>query len=324
MQLWSADKAGIFLLIIAAVGWCIAAPAASDALSSGKSSSGRAALGYWMPTLLVVIAAIVRGNAEIVVSVIFGASVAALTLVLGIVTISSSDTRPTSPRGMWAFVLPTALICLLIGFSSAINWFDACVLVLEGLVLATLWNDRAEKNETIKLSSLHWLLLIAAIAASVVATLAALRGIHEVGNTLSIGDGLVTQALLGPMLVLPMIGGAAAAASRGRYDQAVTTAVGYVLLNLCLLLPLAAVFWMGRSYWMQMPTTQPTTMPVDAMANVLPYPLGVWRVDTVLLAALGLLLLPVALGKWTLGKAEGFAMLFVYAIYVVLSAVMAR
>jgi Sodium/calcium exchanger protein len=202
MPTWSADKAGIFLLIIAAVGWCIAAPAAGDALSGGKFSPGRAAFGYWLPTLLVAIAAIIGGNAEIVMSVIFGSSVAALTLVLGIVTITASDTRPTSPRRTWAFVLPTALICLLIGFSSAVNWFDACILVLEGLALATLWNDRTEQSETIRLLPRHWLLLAAAIAASLVATLAALRGIHDVGNELSIGDGLVTQALLGPMLVL--------------------------------------------------------------------------------------------------------------------------
>jgi Ca2+/Na+ antiporter len=71
-------------------------------------------------------------------------------------------------------------------------------------------------------------------------------------------------------------------------------------------------------------TPMPTTMPAEVVVQALAYPLGVWRVDTVLLAALGLMLLPVALGKWTLGKAEGFAMLFVYAIYVVLSAVMAR
>jgi hypothetical protein len=251
-------------------------------------------------------------------------------LALGIVTLTASDTRPTSPRRMWAFVLPSALICFMIGFGNSVNGFDACVLALEGLALAMLWNDGSEKNQSFRITPRHSLLLIAAIAASVVATLAALRGICEIGDSLSIGDGLITQALLGPMLVLPMISAGSAAASRGKYDQAVAVQVGFVLLNLCLLLPLAAVLWMGRQYWgisfasTPPPTTAPTTMPAEAVVQAMAYPLGVWRVDTVLLMTVGLLLLPVALGKWTLGKAEAIVMLFVYAIYVVLSAVMAR
>ncbi|HMB96481.1 MAG TPA: hypothetical protein VKK61_10620 [Tepidisphaeraceae bacterium] len=330
MSQWSSDKAGILLLVIAAVGWYIASRATADALSAGKSSPGKTAIGCWIPTFVVVIAAIVLGRSEVVTSIIFGASVAALTIVLGVVTIAAGETQQTSPRRMWGFILPAALICLMIGFTSAISWFDACVLFLEGLALASLWNDQAEKIPPSRLSPGRSIQLIIAIAAAVVATLAGLRGVWDVSGGLGIGDGLVTQVLLGPLLVLPMIGMGCAAASEGRYDQAVSTLVGYVLLNLCALLPLAALLWFARPYWTAVfvttnaPTTLPATMPAGIISNPLPYPMGIWRVDTVCLAAIGLLLLPVALGRWTLGRAEAVGLMFAYVIYMFLSALLAR
>ncbi|HWP40039.1 MAG TPA: hypothetical protein VNL70_03865, partial [Tepidisphaeraceae bacterium] len=50
-------------------------------------------------------------------------------------------------------------------------------------------------------------------------------------------------------LVLPMIGVGSILAHQGRYQQVVSAQVGFVLLNLCGLLPLATTLWQTRAYW---------------------------------------------------------------------------
>src|SRR3954463_10610720 len=117
-----ADKAALILLGIAVVGWYAAARAASESLSGERPSPGRRAFAYWLPVALTAIAAVIVGRSEIAVGVIFSSSGASLTLVLGIVTISARHTRTTTPRKLWSFVLPAALLMLLIGLSGGIRW----------------------------------------------------------------------------------------------------------------------------------------------------------------------------------------------------------
>jgi Ca2+/Na+ antiporter len=55
----------------------------------------------------------------------------------------------------------------------------------------------------------------------------------------------------------------------------------------------------------------------------MPFPLAAWRVDTVLLIVLGLLLIPVSLGRLTLRKPEGVALAVLYAAYLLVSTALA-
>jgi hypothetical protein len=45
-----------------------------------------------------------------------------------------------------------------------------------------------------------------------------------------------------------------------------------------------------------------------------------WRIDNVFLIVLGLALLPISIGRWTLSRGEGFFVLLVYAFYLALVA----
>jgi Ca2+/Na+ antiporter len=333
MSQLTAEKAGILLLLIAAAGWFIAARAAADALTRGKFSPGRAAFGYWLPTLIAVLLAIFLDKPEMALRIIFASSVACLTLSLGIVTLAARNTHPTSSRKMWGFILPAALICLMIGFAAQLRWIDAAILAMEGLALIALWNDRLppESSPPMKILPRHAIQLGIALVAVIVAALVAIRGAENLGNFIGLpGTSLVTAILLAPMLVLPMIGAGTSAAYEGHYDQSIDVHIGYVLLNLCALIPLATIVWLSRPY-LHMPialaqsaTTLPTTLPVQEATDFLAYPLAVWRIDTVLLAVLGLFLLPVAIGKWTLHRAEGFGLIGAYMIYMVLTAVTMR
>jgi len=55
----------------------------------------------------------------------------------------------------------------------------------------------------------------------------------------------------------------------------------------------------------------------DDMPRVLSFPIAVWRIDTVLLILLGLVLLPVALNLWDLRRSEGILLVAVYACYLI-------
>jgi hypothetical protein len=81
------------------------------------------------------------------------------------------------------------------------------------------------------------------------------------------------------------------------------------------------------------PASQPTTQAAAdeepasddaAGAKEMVFPVLVWRVDTVALLVLGLVLLPAAIGRWTLGRRDGVIMLFVYVAYLMVVAAAGR
>ena len=73
------------------------------------------------------------------------------------------------------------------------------------------------------------------------------------------------------------------------------------------------------------PTTQPAPdEPVRHWTDGVPYPMAVWRLDTVVLIVLCLVILPVALGRWTLGRRDGLVLVIVYAVYLALTALFGR
>ena len=153
-------------------------------------------------------------------------------------------------------------------------------------------------------------------------------------------SGLIAAAVVAPLLVLPMLGTGAIAAHHGRLPAATAAIVGVVLLNLCLLLPLVVLTHHARQVVVDWERIQPvldssaattTTATTTETAEdediyqirPMPFPLAVWRVDTVLLIVLGLLLVPVSLGRLTLKKPEGLALAVIYAVYLVISTALA-
>ncbi len=350
MVQWTADKAAIGLLVLAVAGWYIASRAAAEALARGRRSPGRQALGHWLVCVPLPIAAIVASRPEIAVGAIFASSVACLTLALGIITIAAPQTQPTLPRRTWLFILPASLIALLIGFSGGLRWIHALILVLEGFALLHLWNDPSPPvplppaEPPSVTPSAHAritpaLLLSAALLAGIVAAWAGVSAAGDLSAHLGLPSaGLATALMIGPALVLSFIGWGSQEATQGHYDQAVDALLGFVLLNLCALLPLTTALYLTRPHWQppiysfaahgfsarSAPTTAPATDPADKPPQAMPYPMAVWRVDTVLLVAVGLLLVPVSLGRWTLGRLEGYALLLTYLIYMILTAAMAR
>jgi Ca2+/Na+ antiporter len=358
----TAREATLSLLAIAVAGWYLASRVAAQTMSAGLPAPGRRAIAYCLGNLMVVVVSLAMGQPDIAVSLIFASSVTALTLVLGVVTLTAT-VAPVAPaagasasasRRIWGFVLPVALIALMAGFRGNIGWLSAAILALEGLALLLLWNERPEKATSVEhLPPMNFgrtILFIVALIAAAVASAAGVLAARGISNSLYLpGAALVTALMLAPAMVLPMIGWGSTAAHEGRFDDVVTTLVGFVLINLCALLPLAAVLWIARPSAMAAMNTpapahvQATTAPgtssatapstaeaapeavvADAAPEFLPFPIAVWRVDTVLLIVVGLLLVPAALGRWTLATIEGCGLLLAYLAYMGLVAKMAR
>jgi cation:H+ antiporter len=319
------------LLIGAAVAWYVASRAAVDALALGRPAPGLRALGCWLPMAIVALLAAVSGQPEIAVGVVFAASVAGVSLVIGVVTLSAPpDVLVVADRRQWAFVLPVGLLAVLAGFRAQLTLMHAAIFTLEGIAVLWLWSDRSESfdEKTVPLAdsprrrgvALRSMQLVLATLLAVIGGTAAIISGTQIGAMWNLpNNALVGAMLFAPALVIPMVGSGTMLAQQGRYTAAVSCSVGVAMLNLCVLLPLVIVAW------------HISHLPARASLGEIPrllgsadpplfFPASVWRVDAALLVVVGLWLLPVSLGRWIPGRLEGVALLVCYAAYLLMSA----
>jgi Ca2+/Na+ antiporter len=184
---------------------------------------------------------------------------------------------------------------------------------------------------------------VLALAVACVGAWLALHGVERVAQGSEFASaGLLTATLLSPLLVLPMIGSGTEMAQKQQSSAAVDSHMGVVLLNICALLPMAVTASYFRQWFMgwlvprihlpwvtdwlfprlfisPVPASISTSAPVVVDYHALAFPLGVWRVDVVMLIALGLFLLPVALGRWIITRQQGLWMMVGYAVYLTLA-----
>lgn len=331
------EQVGPVLLMLAAVGWYLAVLMGTAALRRTRDSAGSRARAAWVCTIPVVLLAVGQGRYEIAVGMIFATSVACMTLVLGIVTLAAGTTPAQASRRGWGMLLPVALVCFLMGLSGGFDLRDAMVLLVQGIAVYWMWQGPDEPASQARAVPGTFGSMLGVV---IIATLAGLTAIHAT-LTMSprmglMNGGLVTGLMLAPAMALPLIGLGLQAVQDGQYDQFVSGLVGFVFLNLCLLLPLAALLWIAqpprRAEVFQLePTTAPATLPATTSTTqddpdfrpprALPYPMAIWRVDTVLLIAVGLLLLPVSIGKWSLGRPEAIGLILTWAVFMLLTVI---
>jgi hypothetical protein len=240
----------------------------------------------------------------------------------------------------WGFLLPVALLCLIAGFRGSLQPIHGAALLLEGLVIFMLWRD-ARAGEQISSSrgpARRAIELALATALAALTGWSAIRATRDVSDHIGVASALpVTAWMVAPSLVLPMIGSGMHVARRWNYSAVVSTSVCVAMLNLCVALPLVIAIWHARGTApralqslapVQVATTQPATRAaraeVDTTSPPLPYPISVWRVDTVILVLLGLMLLPMSFGRWSPGRGDGYVLVIVYLAYMWLTAWVGR
>ena len=324
----SVGRTGSGLLLIIAAGLLyVASRLAVFALARGDGSNpGRRALGQWLPVAACALAAIFMGRADVAVSVIFGTSVAFLSLVLGLATyLAPMESLPAS-RKSWPFILPAALLALLAGFSGHLAWWHALMLLALGGAVLAVWLESPEMSDPHAPRSPAGLIAVLAPLAVALAGYGAYQAVRGTlassGNSHLLSPGSVAATILSPLLVLPTLGNASALSQRGHTGRAVSALVGSVLLNLCLLLPACVLLWyLHEAHWkLGFSTFADFRAPWES-AHALPYPMAAWRVQTVILLVLGLALVPVSMGRWLFGRFESAALVLGYAAFLITLAV---
>jgi Ca2+/Na+ antiporter len=369
------------LLIAGAVMLYVASRACVDALVRGNFAArhGWAAVGHWIPVAAVALMAAAAGRGEIAMGVVFGTSVAALSLAFGLITYMAPPGELPPSRRVWPFLLPAALLPLVAGFSGHLNAIHAVMIAVLGLSVLQVWRgvgrgDRALSQRTTGagqgnggtvadvlarevepaafpepeghsrpptldyvtpppgagratwdretlLRGVQGLLAVALAGAG--ARAAVLGAVQADAASKLARAEMLAAAALSPLLILPVLGTGTESAQRGRSADACGALVALSLLNLCGLLPAVILFWYLR-----------TSVPdgagwglaaaiknLPAHGRPMPLPLAVWRVDAVLLTVLGFALIPVALGRWTLGRLESAGLIIAYAAYLAVTAV---
>ncbi len=302
--------------------------------SEAGPSPGRTAIGQWLPIAVMSIEAILTHRPQIAVGLLFSTSVASLSLLIGAVALLGVSPITAESRRAWALLLPVSLLAFLSGFRGYLGPFNAAVLAVMGLCVLLVWNDR--KDPTSKPAEPAGALIerskpvrfLQFILALCVAGVGAWLGTHAVDRIAAQGEftspGLLTAALLSPLFVLPSIGTGTELSHRQQGSVAVGAAVGVGLLNGCLLLPLVVVASYGQQYLAAVIPAMKNAATVPALMTFHPvsFPLAVWRVDAVIWIALGLFLLPVGLGRWSISKGNGLFLMCGYVMYLTLAILM--
>lgn len=336
---------GTALLAVGGLLLYVASRAAGDALAgTDPNRAALRAVGHCLPIAAVALLCLnpnmarpdidetTIGRPQVAVGLLFGSSVALLTLTLGVSSYLAPIAELPATRRAWPFVLPASLIALVAGFAGHFTWLHAGAFVVLGGAVANLWagtksapdESPAQPAPVHVMSGSRWAQLVLAVALTGVGAWAMARGVSQLERTHRVlGGALLASAVLSPLLTLPVLGSTARLAERGHTGSVVSTLVAMVLVNLCVVLPLvivahhALVFIDGLRA--DPTTTAPATQAAAAVLNpAVPMPIVSWRVDTVVLAVMGFAMIPWAAGRWTMSRVESIALIFAYAIYLAL------
>jgi Ca2+/Na+ antiporter len=341
----------VFLFAAAGIVLYVASRAGADALTPlSDPSPGKLALAQWLPIAWTAVVATLAGHSEIGVGVVFASSVAALAMVLGILLCIAppSDAAPVAHASAWPFIVPGAMVALLAGFGGALTLLHAVMLLVLGICVLGVWRGgerRGNRDErpaaAVAVMPIDYASpstsppppplpqprvaayqFVLALGLGAVGAWLAYKAIIVADERNRVAtSGLVAMAVISPLLVLPLLGTGAIAAHHGRGGRATAAIVGIVLLNLLLLLPLVILAHYANQIWQAVHAGPNYSSVVELYVAIepMPFPLAVWRVDTVLLIALGLMLIPVSLSRWPLRRAEGLMLAFLYAAYLIIS-----
>jgi Ca2+/Na+ antiporter len=320
---------GLLLIAASAIGFYVAARVAVDAITNLEHPSAtRLALGHWFPIAFTALVAVSVGQPGVAVCIAFGTCVASLLLNLGLITATTGDTvGPADSSRAWPLLIPVGLLAFTAGFRAHLNWIHAVILLIQGIMVMTLWSTQYPKDDgspskpdpqpqdrPSNLSPMRWIRLFLALIIAIFAAFVALYGTLRMATEIPLTTpGLIAAVGLSPLLVLPMIGTGTVLAERGQASTAASSLIAVALLNLCLLLPLLIVATIARNFYLKLS---------DAPSQI-PFPIATWRVDAVLILVMGALLAPVSMGRWRLGRTEGVFLVIAYAAYLGATSVLA-
>jgi Ca2+/Na+ antiporter len=334
-----------------AVAWYAAVHMAAFGL--GRDRPAALAVAYALPAAALAMAAVFAGLPNLALGAATATAVAALSLGLGIVVLTGGPAPATATgRRWWISLLPVSALLVVTGLASRFTPIHLAVLVVQGV--ATLLLVAARRGgeadafpvaEPVEFPAARpaarpvaWMVPVAVVLVGAGAWLAIRAvGVGEARTGLPMG-GVLSALVFAPAITLPMIAMATTQARHRPMGECLAPVVGAALVVLLVVVPLIAVAWPARSFVLASQeraaqvaaaTTAPTTAaaralldadPVDppwAKSHQLPFAMRLWRVDSVALLILSILLLPVSVGRWTLTRIEGMALVGLYVAYLI-------
>ena len=303
---------------------------AATVATAGRAglSPGRRALLHWAPIFAAVITALAMGENEIAMGIIFGTTVAVLSTAVGsLAVIAPVGPAPSRWKRLWPFALAAALLVFVAGFNGLLTWKHGVALAVEGLVILSLWRESDHQPEwgvpvtkdSTQLASIS-VVRVAAVLSPALAVLGAWLAVKGTTGMMHYrahaAPLAVAASLLSLSLATPMAQGGRGMAIAGASWVPMTAHIGVVFLNLCLLLPIVAFAPYVEAAVRAIRITGRLRIDWNAVTpQVATFPLAAWRIDAVVLIVLATLLLPVAAGKWNLGREEGMLLIAGYCVY---------
>jgi Ca2+/Na+ antiporter len=309
-EVQSGGRLGPEMLLIAGGVTQYVATRISTTVLGGADAAAPAgiAIGQWLAILATTVAALVMGQPMVAISLIFGSSVACLSLVLGMTTYVNPVKQLPAARRVWPLAFVVALFLLVAGFAGHLAWYHAVMLLIMGGTYLAVWSEApdtagAPMPQAVS-KRIAWGPLLLAIVLLCFGAWAAVNGaLRSAARTMS--PELIAATVLSPLLLLPILGIGTTLAQQDHTDRVVTALCGVVLLNLCLLLPVVILFEFAVGIKHGNP--QP-----------LVYPLVTWRLDTLLLLLFGFAMVPLSLGRWIFGRAEASLLIAIYVSYILI------
>jgi hypothetical protein len=310
---------------------CAASAAAAVAVAGRIGlSPGRRALLHWAPISLAVVTARALGRADVALGLIFGTSVAVMSSAVGsLCTVAPVGPAPARWKRLWPFAMAAVLIVFVSGFNGLLTWKHGLALGIEGLVILSLWRDPAYQHDWAGVvssespavaaarlpESLAWGAAGASMALALTGAWMAVAGATDMGS-LRLPPGALAASLLSLALASPLVQSGRQLALGGLSWIPMTSLIGVVLLNLCVLLPIIALTPYASALLQTLRHSQGWVIDWQSIApQATIFPLAAWRIDTVVLIILAALQLPVAVGKWNLGREEGYLLIAGYCAY---------
>jgi len=296
----------VLLLAVAAVMFYASSRTAAGAMGG---TVGRA-VGHFFPILALALAATWAGLYPLAINVLFACTVMAVTLVFGVSLLSAPLGAATLGRRTWAMFLPVAVLAWMAGSQSAINHYFAVGLAGMGLLIAWLSSDGGPRITPVSAhqSGRPLLVLLSLIVAGMGAVAVVLATKIVLTMPIPVTQGMLAATVVSPLLVLPILGATSELAlTDGSAARPMTAGMIVALLNLCVGLPAITYLRMLREHLKH------------SMADLaFPLPYGVWRLDTVVLVMIGILLVPIGLGRWLPSRGEGVLLVMIYVVYLYL------
>jgi Ca2+/Na+ antiporter len=325
----------LLLAGFAAAALYVASRVAAGALGGPAGRPGLRAVGHWLPIAVTCFVALRLRHPEIAVALAFSTSVAALSFVLGVLTYIAPMDPPPSRRA-WPFVLPAALLAMVAGFSGQFTWVHALAMLVLGGAVYSAWREAtaaaqlelpyAEVAAARRGGVVAAEVLLSLVLAVVGGYAAVILASRAAASLPLVSTRLVAVAILTPLLSLPMLAAVPPERAAAHASSMASTLVALALLNLCCLVPLLTIAWQvggglaAANSAIHGAYATNVVVAVTAHAPPMPFPLATWRIDAVVLAVLGLAMIPVSQGRWQLGRWEAIGLVAGYALYLATSA----